>query len=134
MATYQIIYDVEVRKHLAAIDRKYHPLIRRTIEKQLSQFPKDREIIVYCSCPNEVSSARLALRLQRQGFARVRPLLGGIDAWRELHYPMEPRTEMVTGSSVAALVTRGPSNLHIQEAGSSKSIETRSASSGEGKK
>jgi len=104
------------------------------IEKQLSQFPKDREIIVYCSCPNEVSSARLALRLQRQGFARVRPLLGGIDAWRELHYPMEPRTEMVTGSSVAALVTRGPSNLHIQEAGSSKSIETRSASSGEGKK
>ena len=39
MATYQIIYDAEVRKHLAAIDRKYHPLIRRTIEKQLSHQP-----------------------------------------------------------------------------------------------
>ena len=39
MAAYQIIYDVEVRNHLAAIDRKYHLLIRRTIEKQLSHQP-----------------------------------------------------------------------------------------------
>jgi len=39
MATYQIIYDVEIRKHLAVIDRKYHQLIRRTIEKQLSHQP-----------------------------------------------------------------------------------------------
>ncbi len=39
MAPYQIIYDVEVRNHLAAIDRKYHALIRRTIEKQLSHQP-----------------------------------------------------------------------------------------------
>ncbi|MFL5802132.1 MAG: type II toxin-antitoxin system RelE family toxin [Roseiflexaceae bacterium] len=37
--TYQIIYDVEIRKQLAAIDRKYHPLIRQTIEKQLSHQP-----------------------------------------------------------------------------------------------
>src|SRR5213078_3547090 len=68
------------------------------IEKQLSQFPKDREIIVYCSCPNEVSSARLALRLQRKGFTRVRPLQGGIDAWRERNYPVEVRNGRLTGS------------------------------------
>ena len=56
------------------------------------RFPRDRDIIVYCSCPNEVSSARVALQLQRKGFTRVRPLLGGIDAWREQNYPMEPRS------------------------------------------
>ena len=39
MASYQIIYDVEVRRHLAAIERKYHPLIRQIIEKQLSYQP-----------------------------------------------------------------------------------------------
>lgn len=36
MASYRIVYDVEVRRQLAAIDRKYHSLIRRTIEQQLS--------------------------------------------------------------------------------------------------
>lgn len=59
------------------------------IESRLDQFPKDRDIIVYCSCPNEVSSARLALRLKRKGFTRVRPLLGGIDAWRKEKYPLD---------------------------------------------
>lgn len=61
------------------------------LDKRLQELPKDGDIIVYCSCPNEVSSARLALILQRKGFTRVRPLLGGIDAWREQNYPLEIR-------------------------------------------
>jgi rhodanese-related sulfurtransferase len=67
------------------------------IESRLGELPKDRDIIVYCSCPNEVSSARLALRLKRKGFTRVRPLLGGIDAWREQNYPLEARNARVVG-------------------------------------
>lgn len=59
------------------------------IESHQHTLPRDREIIVYCSCPNEVSSARVALMLQRRGFTRVRPLLGGIDAWRGQKYPVE---------------------------------------------
>ena len=55
------------------------------------EIPRDRDIILYCSCPNEVSSARMALLLHRNGILRVRPLLGGIDAWRERNYPTEPR-------------------------------------------
>jgi len=53
------------------------------------EIPRDRDVILYCSCPNEVSSARMALLLHRNGILRVRPLLGGIDAWRERNYPME---------------------------------------------
>jgi membrane protein DedA with SNARE-associated domain/rhodanese-related sulfurtransferase len=60
------------------------------VENRHHEIPRDRDVIVYCSCPNEVSSARVALLLQRKGITRVRPLLGGIDAWRELHYPVEP--------------------------------------------
>jgi len=59
------------------------------IERRQQEIPRDRDIILYCSCPNEVSSARAALLLQRRGIARVRPLQGGIDAWRERNYPME---------------------------------------------
>jgi rhodanese-related sulfurtransferase len=62
------------------------------VEHRHHEIPRDREVIVYCSCPNEVSSARVALRLQRQGITSVRPLLGGLDAWRELNYPVEAVT------------------------------------------
>jgi membrane protein DedA with SNARE-associated domain/rhodanese-related sulfurtransferase len=47
------------------------------------EIPKDREVVVYCSCPNEATAARVALLLRRHGITHVRPLLGGIDAWRE---------------------------------------------------
>ncbi|MGO8674258.1 MAG: rhodanese-like domain-containing protein [Limisphaerales bacterium] len=60
------------------------------VESWYQEIPRDREVVVYCSCPNEVASARVALLLQRKGITRVRPLLGGIDAWRDLDYPLEP--------------------------------------------
>jgi membrane protein DedA with SNARE-associated domain/rhodanese-related sulfurtransferase len=61
------------------------------VEHRQQEIPHDRDIILYCSCPNEVSSARVALRLQRKGYSRVRPLLGGIEAWRKRNYPTELR-------------------------------------------
>jgi 3-mercaptopyruvate sulfurtransferase SseA len=42
-----------------------------------------------------VSSARVALLLRQTGILRVRPLLGGIDAWRERNYPTEPHASGV---------------------------------------
>ncbi|MBB5635007.1 membrane protein DedA with SNARE-associated domain/rhodanese-related sulfurtransferase [Pedobacter cryoconitis] len=39
------------------------------------------EIIVYCSCPNELTAAKYAEKLRRTGFKRIRPLLGGLDEW-----------------------------------------------------
>ena len=33
----------------------------------------------------------MALLLKRQGITRVRPLLGGFDAWRERGYPLEEK-------------------------------------------
>jgi membrane protein DedA with SNARE-associated domain/rhodanese-related sulfurtransferase len=59
------------------------------IQLRQQEIPRDREIILYCSCPNEVSSARIALQLHKKGITRVRPLLGGIAAWRERNYPTE---------------------------------------------
>jgi membrane protein DedA with SNARE-associated domain/rhodanese-related sulfurtransferase len=47
------------------------------------------EVIVYCACPNEASAAVVAGKLMRAGFARVRPLAGGIEAWLTKGYAVE---------------------------------------------
>jgi len=47
------------------------------------------EVIVYCACPNEASAALVAKRLIQQGYSRVRPLHGGIDAWIAAGYAIE---------------------------------------------
>ncbi len=61
------------------------------IEHRHHEIPRDREIVLYCSCPNEVSSARTAFLLKKKGVHRVRPLEGGLDAWRERKFPLERR-------------------------------------------
>ena len=47
------------------------------------------EIVVYCSCPNEATSAKVAHQLLRTGLNAVYPLEGGLMAWRERGYPVE---------------------------------------------
>jgi membrane protein DedA with SNARE-associated domain/rhodanese-related sulfurtransferase len=51
------------------------------VARLLKQLPRDREIILYCTCPSEASAARVAKVLMNHGFKRVRPLHGGLDAW-----------------------------------------------------
>jgi membrane protein DedA with SNARE-associated domain/rhodanese-related sulfurtransferase len=51
------------------------------IESRLRELPKDREIVFYCSCPNEASAAQVAKQLIQLGYTRVRPLAGGLEAW-----------------------------------------------------
>jgi membrane protein DedA with SNARE-associated domain/rhodanese-related sulfurtransferase len=72
------------------------------IESRLTGFQRDKDIILYCSCPNEVSSARAAIRLQRIGFTRVRPLLGGIAAWKQQKYPLQANSSARLGDTVVA--------------------------------
>lgn len=59
------------------------------LEKRKEEIPRDREVILYCTCPNEASSAATAAKLRRIGISKVRPLLGGFHRWRELGYPVE---------------------------------------------
>ncbi len=55
----------------------------------VNHLPKDREIVLYCTCPSEASAARVARILMRHGFKRVRPLFGGLDAWIQAGYAVE---------------------------------------------
>jgi len=51
------------------------------IDNFVRDLSPEREIVLYCTCPNEASAARIAKLLIERGFTRVRPLLGGFDAW-----------------------------------------------------
>jgi membrane protein DedA with SNARE-associated domain/rhodanese-related sulfurtransferase len=59
----------------------------------IGHLPKDREIILYCTCPSEASAARVARVLMSHGFKRVRPLFGGLDAWIQAGYAVETGKE-----------------------------------------
>jgi membrane protein DedA with SNARE-associated domain/rhodanese-related sulfurtransferase len=50
--------------------------------------PRDRDVILYCTCPSEETSAKVALQLHRLGINRVRPLRGGFDGWKQAGYPL----------------------------------------------
>jgi membrane protein DedA with SNARE-associated domain/rhodanese-related sulfurtransferase len=51
------------------------------VDQWLDRLPTDREIIFYCTCPDEAGAASVARKLMDLGYTRVRPLLGGLDAW-----------------------------------------------------
>ncbi|MEP6898055.1 MAG: VTT domain-containing protein [Rhodanobacter sp.] len=59
------------------------------IDRTVYDIPLDHELVVYCNCPNEVSAAKVAKILMEQGYRRVRPLLGGLDAWDTAGYAIE---------------------------------------------
>ncbi|MEO8937660.1 MAG: rhodanese-like domain-containing protein [Burkholderiaceae bacterium] len=61
----------------------------KTIEIRMPETESDREVILYCACPNEASAARIAKMLKARGFTRVRPLAGGIDAWTAAGHAIE---------------------------------------------
>jgi membrane protein DedA with SNARE-associated domain/rhodanese-related sulfurtransferase len=59
------------------------------VARHIADLPRDREIVVYCTCPSEASAARVAKVLMNHGFKEVRPLHGGLDAWIEAGYAVD---------------------------------------------
>jgi membrane protein DedA with SNARE-associated domain/rhodanese-related sulfurtransferase len=56
-----------------------------------SELPQDREIVVYCTCPNEETAVKVAKQLKELGVTRVRPLAGGLAGWERAGFPVERR-------------------------------------------
>lgn len=88
------VFIVDLRSPMAVAGDPYRipgaqHLLMDKVEEWLPIIPRDQEVVLYCSCPNEASAARTAFLLYKRGITRVRPLLGGIDAWRERNYPLE---------------------------------------------
>jgi membrane protein DedA with SNARE-associated domain/rhodanese-related sulfurtransferase len=56
---------------------------------RIHEIPRDRDVVLYCTCPSEATAAKTAMTLHKLGIERVRPLRGGFDEWKRLGYPMD---------------------------------------------
>ncbi len=72
-------------------------VIRGAVRKALGELyrgeglpmDKEKQIVTYCTCLNEETSASIALMLMKKGYTRVSALKGGFDAWVKAGYPLE---------------------------------------------
>jgi membrane protein DedA with SNARE-associated domain/rhodanese-related sulfurtransferase len=77
------------------------------LDSLLAEVPRERELVLYCNCPNEVSAAKAARLLLAQGFRRVRPLLGGLEAWAAAG-------QAVAGPAATAAPSRATADLPVR--------------------
>jgi membrane protein DedA with SNARE-associated domain/rhodanese-related sulfurtransferase len=66
------------------------------------------EVVVYCDCPNDASAAVVARKLKDKGVARVRPLAGGFNAWREAGHTVHGAGSMGDGLPADAVASGRP--------------------------
>ena len=59
------------------------------LDDRHEEIPRDCDVVLYCTCPNEATSARAALALKKRGIERVFPLEGGLEAWVSCGYPVD---------------------------------------------
>ena len=62
----------------------------RKLQHIVERYGTNRTLVIYCSCPNEVSAAWMAKRLRLAGVKLALPLTGGSGAWRAAGFDVEP--------------------------------------------
>jgi membrane protein DedA with SNARE-associated domain/rhodanese-related sulfurtransferase len=90
-----VIVDLRLPADFAAAPQTLPGAIRvppAEMARRNAEIPRDQDVVLYCSCPDEYTSARVALLLNQYGIHRVRPLAGGFESWRERNFPLMPAT------------------------------------------
>ena len=62
----------------------------REVLENPSLIPKEKDSIVYCTCPSDKTSRAILHRARALHFLRVKFLKGGLAAWKAKGYPVEP--------------------------------------------
>lgn len=70
--------EIDPRRIPGAIVVHLHDMKKN---RGIPDLPADRDVIVYCNCPNEVSAALGARLLAARGIRQPRPLAGGLEGW-----------------------------------------------------
>lgn len=91
-----LLYDVRLPLDVLT-DSEIIPGAQRITPKEISLNPslisKNRDVVVYCTCPSEESSREVLHRALALGFDRVKFLKGGLTAWKAKGYPVQPYKE-----------------------------------------
>jgi rhodanese-related sulfurtransferase len=90
-ATHPTILDVRLKYPFEHSTVKLPGSVRMTPDAlNVSQLPRDRDIVVYDSDPEEVTGSRVAGELIKQGF-RAAVLKGGIAEWAAANFPVDTK-------------------------------------------
>ena len=88
-----LLYDVRLPLDLLA-DSEIIPGATRIPPKELLGnpllIPKDKDVVVYCTCPGDKTSRRVLHKAEAMHFFRVKFLKGGLAGWKAEGYPVEP--------------------------------------------
>jgi membrane protein DedA with SNARE-associated domain/rhodanese-related sulfurtransferase len=100
------VYIVDLRHPLELLPEPYTlpgalHISPESLTARHHEIPRDRDIVLFCTCPSEATAARTALTLHRLGIERVRPLRGGYDEWKRLGFPLDA-VEMAQPSLIPA--------------------------------
>jgi rhodanese-related sulfurtransferase len=74
-----------------------------------SLLPKERDLVVYCTCRSDKTGGMILHRALAMGFLRIKFLNGGLDGWRLKGFPVEPYSKcfhLSSGSSSHLAETR----------------------------
>lgn len=99
-----LILDVRLALDLLAYPEQIPGAQRIPPEEVIEKpnlIPKDKDVVVYCTCPSEKTSRRVLRRALALGYSRVKFLSGGLAAWKGLGFPVEPFRGTLTFSSAA---------------------------------
>ena len=91
-----LIYDVRLPLDVLT-ESEIIPGAQRFSPREITENPslvsKNRDVVVYCTCPGEESSREVLHRALTLGFNRVKLLKGGLNAWKAKGYPVQPYKE-----------------------------------------
>jgi rhodanese-related sulfurtransferase len=65
----------------------------KDIADQTASFPRDQNSVIYCTGAHDDTSLMVLGKARALNFTRVKMLKGGLDAWKDAGYPVEPYTE-----------------------------------------
>jgi membrane protein DedA with SNARE-associated domain/rhodanese-related sulfurtransferase len=78
------------------------PLTLDELVTRQHELPRDRDVILYCACPQDASSVEGTKRLRKLGFIRVWPLAGGLGAWKAAAEHSSTAVPLANGQIVPA--------------------------------
>jgi membrane protein DedA with SNARE-associated domain len=94
-----VVFDVRSHGYYEKDTKRIHGSARlepNALSAQVAALPKDREIVLYCTCIREATSAKVARALEDRGL-KVSVLEGGFRAWKKAGLPIEavPENEVI---------------------------------------
>jgi rhodanese-related sulfurtransferase len=95
LASNQDVLLFDIRQPLDFLaDLEIIPGAMRLSPKELlenpSLIPKEKDSIIYCTCPSNKTTRAILHRALAMHFLRVKFLKGGLEGWKAMGYPVEP--------------------------------------------